>query len=284
MICSRWGIIFNEFSWFVHRILKNHLGALCAIPRTIRRFDRCWGLFDTKYHDKKIDGFAHCEVCSVLSSENLKFGKASTRYFVFFKLLNQLKGFVWFPICRCWQVCLGWIRRWTNGILYIKLTVPLFRIWTQQRINSKITYRVYARTWKFSQNYLGIFQKFHKDQNWVYACKSWCKCILQFQCSVSYHWIFTEITYMGTWNKFLEHVSTFTFNSLNWFCKLTPSALIRYFCENSMITYARLVLTDTFAPLFASIQWILDSMDFFENSEAILSKFSSSWVFILSLS
>ena len=36
---------------------------------------------------------------------------------------------------------------------------------------------------------------------------------------------------MGTWNKFLEHVSTFTFNSLNWFCKLAPSAHIRYFCE-----------------------------------------------------
>ena len=27
-----------------------------------------------------------------------------------------------------------------------------------------------------------------------------------------YHWIFTEITYLGAWNKFLEHVSTFTFN------------------------------------------------------------------------
>ena len=29
-----------------------------------------------------------------------------------------LKAFVWFPICRCWQVCLGLIRRWTNDILY----------------------------------------------------------------------------------------------------------------------------------------------------------------------
>ena len=41
-----------------------------------------------------------------------------------------VKGFVRFPICRCWQVCLGLIRRWTNYILYIKLTVPLNRIWT----------------------------------------------------------------------------------------------------------------------------------------------------------
>ena len=41
-----------------------------------------------------------------------------------------VKGFVRFPICRCWQVCLGLIRRWTNDILYIKLTVPLYRILT----------------------------------------------------------------------------------------------------------------------------------------------------------
>ena len=50
---------------------------------------------------------------------------------------------------------------------------------------------------------------------------------------------------MGTWNKFLEHVSTFTFSSLNRFCKLALSAHIRYFCENSMIAHAALVLTDT---------------------------------------
>ena len=55
---------------------------------------------------------------------------------------------------------------------------------------------------------------------------------------------------------YLEHVSTFTFNSLNWFCKLAPSARIRYFCENSMITHAALVLTDTFVPEFASIQLV----------------------------
>ena len=45
-----------------------------------------------------------------------------------------------------------------------------------------------------------------------------------------------------------QHVSTFTFNSLNWFCKLAPSANIRYFCENSMIAHAALVLKDTFVP------------------------------------
>ena len=45
------------------------------------------------------------------------------------------KGFVWFTVCICWQVCRGLIRRWNNDILYIKLTVPLYRIWTQQRIN-----------------------------------------------------------------------------------------------------------------------------------------------------
>ena len=58
---------------------------------------------------------------------------------------------------------------------------------------------------------------------------------------------------MGTWNKFLD-LSTFTFDSLNWFCKLAPSAHKRYFCENSMIAHAALVLKDTFAPRFANIQ------------------------------
>ena len=47
---------------------------------------------------------------------------------------------------------------------------------------------------------------------------------------------------MGTWIKFLEHVSTFTFKSFNWFCKLAPSAHIRYFCENSMIAHSALVM------------------------------------------
>ena len=59
---------------------------------------------------------------------------------------------------------------------------------------------------------------------------------------------------MGTWNKFLEHVATFTFNSLSWFCKLAPSAHICYFCENSMVAHAALVPKDTFAPRFASTQ------------------------------
>ena len=45
------------------------------------------------------------------------------------------KGFVGFPVCICWQVCPGLIRRWTNDILYIKLTVPHYRLWTKQRIN-----------------------------------------------------------------------------------------------------------------------------------------------------
>ena len=44
-------------------------------------------------------------------------------------------------------------------------------------------------------------------------------------------------------NKFAEHVSTFTFNSLPCFCKLVPNA--RYFCENSMIDAAAMVLKDT---------------------------------------
>ena len=89
---------------------------------------------------------------------------------------------------------------------------------------------------------------------------------------------------MGTWTKFLEHVSTFTFKSLNWFCKLAPSARIRYFSENSMIAHSALVMKDTFAPSVASIQLIVDSIEFLENSEVILAKFSSSCVYMLSLS
>ena len=119
----------------------------------------------------------------------------------------------------------------------------------------------------------------------LFTCyKSWCKCIFQCQCSASFHWNFTEITYMGTWNKFLEHMSTFTFKWLNWFCKLAPSAHIRYFCENSMIAHSALVMKDTFAPRFASIQWILDSVEFLKNSEVILAKFASSCVYMLSFS
>ena len=62
---------------------------------------------------------------------------------------------------------------------------------------------------------------------------------------------------MGTWIKFLEQVSTLTFNSLNWFCKLAPSAHTHYFYENSIKANAALTLTDTFAPVFANIQCFL---------------------------
>ena len=103
-----------------------------------------------------------------------------------------LKSFLYDTTPRCWQVCLGLKQTRTYDISYIKLSVPLYRIWTQQRINSKITYR--CKNLKLSQNYLVIFQKIHTFQNWLYACKSWCKCIFQYQFSVSYHEIFTEVT------------------------------------------------------------------------------------------
>ena len=145
------------------------------------------------------------EVWGTQQSLTMKFPLVTWRqqkYFFFFflycawlqseSLAHIFKGFVWFPVCICWQVCLGLIRRCTNDILYIKLTVPLYRIWTQQRINLKITYRH-----KHSKNLAGIFQKFYRVQNSLYACKSWCKCIFHYQCRVSYHWIFTEITYIS---------------------------------------------------------------------------------------
>ena len=128
-----------------------------------------------------------------------------------------------------------------------------------------------------------MFQKFHRVQNWLYACKSWCKCIFHVQCSASYHWNFTEITYVGTWNKFLERVY-FYFRITQMVCKLAPSAHIRYVCENSMIAHSAFVMKDTFTPRFASIQWILDSVEFLKNSEVILAKFPSSCVYMLSFS
>ena len=51
-----------------------------------------------------------------------------------------------------------------------------------------------------------------------------------------------------------------------------------------MIAHAALVLKDTFTPRFASIPANLDSVEFLENYEVILAKFSSSCVYMLSLS
>ena len=55
-------------------------------------------------------------------------------------VLRPLFSFLYHTALRWWQVCLGLIQRWANDILYIKLSVPLYRIWTQQRRNQKITY------------------------------------------------------------------------------------------------------------------------------------------------
>ena len=51
-----------------------------------------------------------------------------------------------------------------------------------------------------------------------------------------------------------------------------------------MIADAALVLKDTFAPRFASIQAILDTVEFLENYEVILAEFSSSCCYMLSFS
>ena len=51
-----------------------------------------------------------------------------------------------------------------------------------------------------------------------------------------------------------------------------------------MIAHAALVMKDTFAQRFASLQSVLDSVEFLENNEVILAKFSSSCIFMLSLS
>ena len=51
-----------------------------------------------------------------------------------------------------------------------------------------------------------------------------------------------------------------------------------------MITHDALVLKDTFAPRFGSIQAILDSVKHLDNYEVILAKFSNSCCYILSFS
>ena len=51
-----------------------------------------------------------------------------------------------------------------------------------------------------------------------------------------------------------------------------------------LIAHAVLVLKDTFAPRFATIQAILDSVEFLEKYEVILAKFRSSCYYMLSFS
>ena len=72
----------------------------------------------------------------------------------------------------------------------------------------------------------------------------------------------------------------FTFSSQTCFCKLVQRAHIHYLCEASMIAHAALVL---YTPI-SRIQLILDSVEFFENYEVILAKFSSSCCYMLSFS
>ena len=155
---------------------------------------------------------------------------------------------------------------------------------TTNLINSKIKHR--SKKWKVSQNYLENFQKIHRVKNCLYACKLRCKCIIQYmyQCSVSYHWIFTEITYTCTLNKYAKPCEWIESESRHMFYKIDQSALICHFSEKSMIARAALVLKDAFAPHFASIHTILDSVEFFENFEVILANFSSSCFHVLSLS
>ena len=89
---------------------------------------------------------------------------------------------------------------------------------------------------------------------------------------------------MGTLSKFAKPIWWIESESRHIFYKVVPSAHIRYLCENSMIAHPALVMKDTFAPRFASIQSVLDSVEFLENNEVILAKFSSSCFHMLSLS
>ena len=137
-----------------------------------------------------------------------------------------------------------------------------------------------ANTWTFSQNNLVIFQKFHRVQNCLYACKSWCECIFKNQCSVSHHWFFHRNDKCGHLEQFCRKCVYFHFQLTYLVCaNLCPYTLIWKFNNSS-----RCIGTfDTFTPR-ASIQWILDSLEFLENYEIILALFSSSCVYMLSFS
>ena len=115
----------------------------------------------------------------------------------------KLKCFLYEKALRCWQVCLGFIRKRTNDVLNIKISGPLYIIWAKQSINSKITCR--SKNWKIKPELPRYFpKKLTIVQNCLYAFKPWCKCIYQYFCGKSYHWIFTEKSYMGNLNKFAK--------------------------------------------------------------------------------
>ena len=100
-------------------------------------------------------------------------------------------------------VFLGLIRRWANDILFIKLTEILNRIWTQQRIYSKITFR---------RKILKILPEL--PRNFPKIPQSRIHCMLANRgASVSFitnaAWTilnFHKITYMGTWIKLAKPI------------------------------------------------------------------------------
>ena len=68
---------------------------------------------------------------------------------------------------------------------------------------------------------------------------------------------------MSTLNEFVKPSKWVQSESRHIFYKPDLSALICHFCEKLMIAHAALVLKFKFAPRFASIQSILDFVDFF---------------------
>ena len=89
---------------------------------------------------------------------------------------------------------------------------------------------------------------------------------------------------MCTLNKYAKPCEWIESVSRHMFYKIDLSAQFFYFSEKSMIAHAALELKDAFAPQFASIHAILDSVEFLENFEVILANFSSSCFYVLSLS
>ena len=83
---------------------------------------------------------------------------------------------------------------------------------------------------------------------------------------------------MDTLNKFEKPSKSIKNESGHMFYKSFSKCPNLYFFEKSMIAHAALDKKDT--PRFASIQAILDSVEFLENYDVIMTKFSSSCCYI----
>ena len=127
--------------------------------------------------------------------------------------------------------------------------------YTEYEYNKELTYRytcniyiyiyIYTTTWKFSQNYL-VNKKKNSTESRIDCMIANCGKYVYFStnaCSVNNHWIFTEITYMGTLNKFAKQSEWIESESRHMFYKIdlqnVSTPICHFFCEKTpMIAHA----------------------------------------------